>query len=255
MTTLIYIFLIVLGLIFGSFYLVVATRLPKEESIIKPGSHCDNCKHELKWYELIPVVSYIIQKGKCRKCGSKIPFITVLIEIITGACFALSYYLYGLDYKFYALIVLLSISIIIFISDFKYYIISDEPLFTSIFLIVLLKFVFFGTKAFVFSILSGIVLFMVFLFVKFFGDRAFKKESLGGGDIKLAILIGVTLGVKLGLASFILSTFIAFPYALFISLKKKEGIVPFGPFLISGLIIVFIYMSEIGEFISKLYSY
>ena len=95
----IYAFLAILGLVFGSFYLVVATRLPEEKSIIKPGSHCDNCNHELKWYELIPVISYMLQKGKCRSCGAKIPFLTVIIELITCAAFVLPYYLYGFDIK------------------------------------------------------------------------------------------------------------------------------------------------------------
>ena len=66
-----YIFLFILGIILGSFYNVVATRIPNGESIIKPGSHCTNCYHLLKWYELIPLVSYIIQRGKCRKCYKK----------------------------------------------------------------------------------------------------------------------------------------------------------------------------------------
>lgn len=251
----IYVFLTVFGLLFGSFYLVVATRLPKEESIVSPGSHCDNCKHELKWYELIPVISYIIQGGKCRKCGAKIPFITVLIEVITAAAFCLSYYLYGFGYGFFTLIILLSLSIIIFISDFKYYIISDEPLITAILLILTFKYRFFGLKALLFAILSGLVLFIVFYAIKVLGDRSFKRESLGGGDVKLSILIGVTLGIKLGLTSFILAAFIAFPYAIFASLFKKEAVVPFGPFLISALVIVFIYMNFVADLVNKLFAF
>ena len=134
-----YVLLAVLGLVFGSFYLVVATRLPEEKSIIKPGSHCDNCQHMLSWYELIPVISYVIQKGRCRSCGAKIPVLTVIIEIITALAFTISYYLYGFDYKFFVAIIIFSLTIIIFISDFKYYIINDGPLFTSIILVILVK--------------------------------------------------------------------------------------------------------------------
>ena len=86
----IYALLIILGLVFGSFYLVVATRLPKEESLVTSRSHCDNCKHILKWYELIPLISFIIQKGKCRKCGAKISVLAPLIEIVTAFAFAFS---------------------------------------------------------------------------------------------------------------------------------------------------------------------
>lgn len=249
----IYALLAVFGLLFGSFYLVVATRLPNEESIVAPGSHCDNCKHILKWYELIPVISYIIQGGKCRKCGAKIPLITVLIEVLTACTFCISYYLYHFNYGFFALIILLSLTIIIFISDFKYYIISDEPLIAAILLILTFKYRFFGLKALLLAILSGAILFLVFLTIKYLGDKSFKRESLGGGDVKLAILIGATLGIKLGLTSFILAAFIAFPYAIFVSLFKKEAIVPFGPFLISALVIVFVYMNFFVDLINKLF--
>ena len=240
----IYAFLAILGLVFGSFYLVVATRLPEEKSIIKPGSHCDNCNHELKWYELIPVISYILQKGKCRSCGAKIPFLTVIIEIITGIAFVLPYYLYRLDYKFYAAIIIFSLTIIIFISDFKYYIINDSPLFTAIIFIILLKLYFFGYKVMLHSMIAGLLMFLLLLLLKFFGDKMFKKESLGGGDIKLAILLGVTLDLKLALAAFVLSAFIAFPYALFVSIFKKEAIVPYGPFIIMSLVIVFCFSTQ-----------
>lgn len=249
----VYAFLAILGLIFGSFYLVVATRLPEEKSIIKPGSHCDNCNHELKWYELIPVISYVIQKGKCRSCGAKIPFLTVIIEIITGAAFALPYYFYGFDYKFFAAILIYSLTIIIFISDFKYYIINDSPLFVTILGVLGLKFYFFNYKIVLHSALSGLLMFLLFLTIKFFGDRIFKKESLGGGDIKLAILLGVVLNIKLGLAAFILSAFIAFPYALFASIIKKEAIVPYGPFIIASLVIVFSFEQQFMQLIEYLF--
>ena len=249
----IYTILGIFGLIFGSFFLVVATRLPEGASIIKPGSHCDNCKHELKWYELIPVISYIIQKGKCRKCGAKIPFLTVIIEVVTALSFMLAYYLFKFDYKFYAALLLFSLTIIIYISDFKYYIISDEPLFFTIIAILGLKLYFFGLKAFGLAVASGLLMFLLFLTIKFLGDKAFKKESLGGGDIKLAILLGVTLGIKLGLAAFIISAFLAFPYALLVTLIKKESIVPYGPFIIGALLIVFVYMENVTSIINELF--
>lgn len=248
-----YVLLAVLGLVFGSFYLVVATRLPEEKSIIKPGSHCDNCQHMLSWYELIPVISYVIQKGRCRSCGAKIPFLTVIIEIITALAFTISYYLYGFDYKFFVAIIIFSLTIIIFISDFKYYIINDGPLFTSIILVILVKLYFLSYKAVSYSVISGLIMFVLFLLIKFFGDRIFKKESLGGGDIKLAILLGVVLNFKLAMVAFVLSAFIAFPYALFVSIFKKEAIVPYGPFIISALVIVFCFSTQTTNIINHLF--
>lgn len=250
-----YVLLSIIGLVFGSFYLVVATRMPNEESLVFSRSHCDNCSHVLAWYELIPVISYLIQKGRCRKCGSKITILAPLVEIITAACFSLSFYLYGFDYKFYALVVLLSLVIIVFISDFKYYIINDVPLFTTITLIIILKVIFFGFEVLPKTLIAGLVLFLIFLGIKFFGDKAFKKESLGGGDVKLAILIGVTLGIKLGLTAFILSAFIALPYALFASVKSDKAIVPFGPFLMTSIIAVFLFMPYFEKIINYLFAF
>lgn len=251
----IYILLFISGLVFGSFYLVVATRLPEEESIISPGSHCDNCNHKLSWYELIPVISYIIQKGKCRKCGAKIPFLSVLIEIITGLSFCLSFYLFGFDYKCLASIILFSLTIIIFVSDFKYYIISDEPLITSILFILTFKYIYFGLKPFLYSLLSAAVMFLILLGIKIVADKAFKQESLGGGDVKLAILIGAVLGIKLGLTAFILSAFIALPYALIVEGVKKKSIVPYGPFIIIALDLVFVFMDKFNSLIDYLFMF
>ena len=93
-----YIFLFIVGIIFGSFYNVVADRLPNNESIIKPRSHCPNCNHVLKWYELIPLISFIIQRGKCRKCYYKMSIWYFLSELLTGLLFCLSYYLFGFSY-------------------------------------------------------------------------------------------------------------------------------------------------------------
>lgn len=249
----IYLLLFIIGLIFGSFYLVVATRLPEGGSIIKPGSHCDNCKHELSWYELIPVISYLIQGGKCRKCKCHIPLTSPLVEIITGLLFMLSFYLFDISYQTLICIVLFSLGIIIFISDFKYYIISDGPLFTSIIFVLLIKFIFAGYKVGLLSILSGVIFFLFFLLIKYIGDIVFKKESLGGGDIKLAILFGVTLDIKLGMFAFILSAFLALPYALYSSFLKKDDVVPYGPFLILALILVYVFSGFCLDIINSLF--
>ena len=251
----IYLLLGVLGAVFGSFYLVVALRLPKEEPFMLERSHCDNCKHVLSWYELIPIFSYIFLKGKCRKCGSRIPIYTLLVEIFTALIFCLGYYLYGFSYELYAFLIISSLAIIIFVSDFKYYIINDSPLFISIIGILILKYIYFGYEAALYAAASGVFLFTVFILVKLFGDKAFKKESLGGGDIKLSILIGVALGMKLGLTAFILSAFLALPYALIVSIKKKNDLVPYGPFLILSLLIVYVFIEQFSSLLHYLFMY
>ena len=123
----------------GSFYNVLATRLPIGKSIIKPGSHCDACNHKLKWYENIPLISYIIQKGKCKNCGKQIPFDVFLSELATGVLFLFSYLYFGISYNFFIMLILSSLCVIIFVSDFKYMIILDSPLIIAGILVIILK--------------------------------------------------------------------------------------------------------------------
>lgn len=241
-----------LGMVLASFYTVVGLRIPNNESIIKPASHCDNCKKKLNWYELIPVVSYIIQGGKCRKCKKHIPIYTVLIEILSAILFALGYYLYGLSYELYAYLIVVSLLEIIFVSDFKYLVILDGPLFISIVSIVILKFVYFGFIPCVKSIISGLLFFTFLMIVKFCGDKFFKRESLGWGDIKLSIFIGVLLGLKLGLIALVIGSCIALPYAVYYIAKKQEKEIPYGPFLMLGVYIVFVYMDFITNLLNLL---
>jgi len=243
----------VLGAVFGSFYYVLGSRLPKGESIVKPGSHCEFCNHSLTWYELIPVFSYIIQLGKCRECKNRIPFTYCLIEIVTGLLFALAYLLFGISYEFFSALIIFSLLILIFITDFKYMIILDSPLIISSLLIFILKWYFFGYKACLNAFLSGTIIFLLMFVIKKIGDIVFKKESLGGGDIKFAFVIGAILGIKLSLVALILSSFLAFPYAFAVINLEKTKELPFGPFLVSALTLVFIFMDKFTDLIYYLF--
>ena len=88
------VYMFIIGAVLGSFYMVVGDRLSNNESIVVPRSHCSKCNHILSWYELIPIVSYIIQRGKCKNCHTKLSISYMLIEILSGILFALSYCLY-----------------------------------------------------------------------------------------------------------------------------------------------------------------
>lgn len=242
--------LFILGLVMGSFYTVVGLRRPQNESIIKPRSHCVNCKHQLKWYELIPIISWIIQKGKCRSCGEKISFVYPIIELLTGLLFMIAYLLYGISYEFFAMLIISSLLVIIYVSDFKYLVILDGPLFLSYVLILGLKYYYFGWKTFVISLISGFGLLAFMLIIKVVGDKIFKRESLGGGDVKLVALFGFALGVRLSLISLIVGCFLAFPFAIYYVFTNKQREVPFGPFLITGMLIIYLLETQILDFIN-----
>ena len=217
----------------GSFYNVLATRLPIGKSIIKPGSHCDACNHKLKWYENIPLISYIIQKGKCKNCGKQIPFDVFLSELATGVLFLFSYLYFGISYNFFIMLILSSLCVIIFV--------------------IILKTVYYGYKAIIPTLISGIITFLVMLLVGFIGKKMYKRDALGGGDIKLSFILGMILGVQVAMVSLIFSTFLALPYALATIVLKKDSEVPFGPFIVSSLFIVFLYYDKFYNIVKLFY--
>ena len=239
--------LFIIGAILGSFYLVIGTRLPLKENVITGRSRCDHCKIELKWYELIPIISYVFQLGKCRNCHKKINIVHFIIEIISGLLFVFGYFYYGMNDELLIYLVLISVTILIFVSDFKYMIILDSTWIIGSILILLIKFINYGYHSFFQSILCGLGLFITMYIIKLIGDKLFKKESLGGGDIKLSFLIGSTIGFRLGLISLIFASFLALPYALTQIYLNKKNELPYGPFLIASTVIIFIFLEKFSN--------
>lgn len=244
----------ILGTILGSFYLVLGTRLPKNEDIVKSRSRCDNCKKVLKWYNLIPLVSFIFQRGKCSSCGLKISSEHFFAEIFTGLLFLLTSIYFSFGYNYLVGLIIVSLMVIIFISDFKYMIILDSPLVVSVVLIIILKLIYFGFKTTIYSIISGLILFLIMLLIEKLGNLILKKDSLGGGDIKFAFLMGLTLDVKLGIVALVLSTFLALPYAVASVKIMKSHEFPYGPFLAGALFIVFFHLDKFTNLINFLFA-
>lgn len=244
---LIIIYLFLMGLAIGSFLTLVGMRAPINKSIIKPRSHCDNCQRVLKWYELIPVFSYLFQNGKCRKCETKLSLVYPLIELFSGNLFALTYIYYGFSYNFFVTIILGCLFILIFVSDFKYMIILDTPLIIATLLILGLRYYYFGLYDVVFYLISGVIIFVFMLLIKLLGDKVFRKDSMGGGDIKLSFVFGITLGIKFSFVALIFGSFLAFPYALYNMGTSKEAEIPFGPFLALGMFLAFVFMEPINS--------
>lgn len=245
MTILIYIYLFIIGGVFASFIHLYVTRVLKSESIVLPRSHCTNCNHTLKWYELIPIVSYVIQKGRCSKCNHKIGPDSLICEIVLGLLFVIVYYVYGFTYETFIGFIIACTLLSVCISDFKEMIILDSTLITSIVLSYIVIFIEYGLRGVYKSFLYGIFAFVLMFLIKILGDAMFKRESLGGGDIKLAFLMGTILPYNLFLLSMVLGSFIALPYALSLTKKESSGELPFGPFLLIGLFIVFLFKNDI----------
>lgn len=224
----------------GSFYNVLGTRIVKKESIIKPKSHCEKCGHVLSWYELIPIFSFIFLKGRCRNCKTKLSFLYLFSEFFCGVLFAISFYSFGFTPELIISLALSSLLIIVTVSDITYMIIPDRFIIISGVLILLTKLIFMGPSVFLTSLLNGLLAFIIMFLIMKLGDYIFKKETLGGADVKLMFVVGITLEPFLSLLVIIIASMIALPISLFLLVKEKEHAIPFGPFIMVGTMIVFL---------------
>lgn len=234
----------VFGLIFGSFYTLVGERLPEGKSIVNPPSHCPNCNHRLGIMELIPVLSFMFLGGKCKNCKSKIPVLSTLIEILTALLFLIAYIKFGISIKLFISLIFISILVIVIVSDIRYMVICDEVLIIGNVLIFILLLISIGLKESFVSLIYGIASLLIMLLIKKLGDIIFKKESMGGGDIKLMFTFGLVLGILNSVASIFLASFIGLPISLIMMRKNSSHELPFGPYLSIAAIILL--LSEIN---------
>lgn len=231
----------IMGLIFGSFYNVVAYRLSNNISLINPvRSMCPNCKKELGILELIPIFSYVFLKGKCSICKEKISLFYPFIELLTGINFALSYYLSGFSIDLLIMLILFSYFSIVIYSDFKYMIIPDEVTIVTVILTLILIII----KGLYLNILVGFISFLsTYLFAKII-SVILKKDAMGGGDIKLMFFVGLLLNYN-ALLAFFISSFLAFPAAFYVTVKNKNSKIAFGPFILLATIIIYIFKLDL----------
>ena len=240
----------IFGITLGSFYNVVGYRVPKKQSLIYPSSHCTTCNHKLGASELVPFFSYLFQKGKCKHCGSKISLFYPIFELSTGILFALSYYIYGSSIDFLITISFISMLLIIIISDYQMMIIPDEVLISSSIIISILLFVKGGIPLLATSLINGIISFSLMFILKKMGDFIFKKESMGGGDIKLMFIFGMVLTYPIAVLSIFMGSLIGLPIALIIMHKKSDHVIPFGPFLAAGATLLLLMQVNVSTIIN-----
>lgn len=230
------------GIVLGSFYNVVGLRVPVKQSIVAPRSACPKCKHQLKAYELVPVLSYVIQGGKCRQCKTGISPIYPLVELTTGLLFVSAPLILGWTSELFVAWTLISLFMIIFVSDITYMLIPDKILivFAGIFL---LERIFIPLTPWWDSILGAAIGFVLLLLI-----AMISKGGMGGGDIKLFAVVGFVVGTKVLLLSFFLATLLGAVIGgvgLLLKLIKKGKPIPFGPFIAAGTLLAYYFYEEI----------
>ncbi|MBQ8994099.1 MAG: prepilin peptidase [Turicibacter sp.] len=228
-----FILLFFLGATLGSFYHVVGYRMPIGQNFISDRSRCPSCSQQLKFYELIPIVSYVLQGGKCRTCHIKIKSIYVLSEIFTGLLFLFPVCFYGIEGftsgEIFIAWTFLSLLIIISVSDIYYQLILDKVLLFFAGLLILI-YIIYPKYSLVLGLIGAGFGFIVLYGIGLLGQFIFKKEALGGGDIKLYADIGFILGITNTLLSLFLAAIFALVFMLFF-MKDRNKLLSFGPFI------------------------
>jgi leader peptidase (prepilin peptidase)/N-methyltransferase len=235
------------GISFGSFLNVLIHRLPLKKSLVNPPSECPKCGSRVRFYDNIPIVSYIILGGKCRHCKKNISLRYPLIEVLSGLLTVYAFYSFGFSVKGIEVACLSLIFLAIFFIDLDHTIIPDVFTLPGIiigFVISLVPGAIIGWKH---SLIGIVVGGGAFLLVGIIGQIIFKKEALGFGDVKYAAMVGAFLGWKnlilmLIIASF-LGSIIGISLIYLSGRKGKSTYIPFGPFLTVGAWIA-IYFGE-----------
>lgn len=251
----------ILGTIIGSFLNVVIYRYNSGSSPLKGRSQCFACGKTLSWYELIPIFSFLLQRGRCRGCKTKLSLQYLLVEVLTGLMFVSVFLVHKSMLESGYLVVVFSILLVIAVYDFRHQIIPDGLV--AVFALLSIWW-FISTVPgglaraihfpYYWTLIAGPMLFFPFWFLWFVS----KGRWLGLGDGKLALGIGWFLGATLGASAVMLAFWIGAAYALTIMAIQKIGghilgtrlsmrsEIPFGPFLILGTIVV--YFSHINFF-------
>ena len=264
----------ILGLLIGSFLNVVIIRIPKEESIVFGGSHCVKCNHKLQPWHNIPLISWIFLRGKCAYCKAPISIQYPLIELISGVIFLIIAHKYGINFASFSIamsfLMLLALSII----DFKYKMVPDS---LNLLAIVFAVFGAWNFQGILYNFQNALLFTGGFTLLRFalsyyltsslyraglktktswnrHYDRSPFIEAMGEGDIMVAATMGALLGVQLGLVAIFLSAILALPVMiLLLGRSAEEQRVPYVPFLAMATFIVFLYDSQVMDFIKANY--
>ncbi|MBA9025737.1 prepilin peptidase [Peribacillus huizhouensis] len=242
MTLFFYSYIGIIGLVLGSFYNVVGLRIPENQSVVRPRSQCPACKKTLTATDLVPVLSYVFLRGKCRNCHSKIPPLYPLIELSTGLLFMLAFYEFGMTGEFVIALLFISLLVIIFVSDIVYMIIPNKVLLFFVPIVLVARLVV-PLDPLWDMFVGAVVGFGLLFFI-----AVISKGGMGGGDVKLFFVLGLVLGLKLTILTFALATFLGALYGVAGMIRgkyKKRQPIPFGPFIAIGALLSYFYGAEI----------
>jgi len=238
------IILFIIGLVFGSFFNVVGLRIPKRESIIYPNSHCPNCQSFLSWKDNIPVISYVLLKGRCRHCQVPISKIYPITEFSVGLLFMFAAYATETNDLVISL-ALTSLLTLATITDINYFIIPNKLLIFFMGLFIVIK-VLHPLDTWYDSLLGFLISYLLILLL-----IILSRGGMGAGDMKFLAVIGFLTGTKIALLGFMFAILLGGLYGIYLLIikrKNKSNYIPFGPFISIGILISYYYHNEIISF-------
>lgn len=235
----------ILGTIIGSFLNVCIYRIPKGESIVYPSSHCINCGQKIKWRDLIPIISFIVLKGKCRNCKEKISLRYPLIEILTGILYVFVYIKYGITLEFFKYTAFISILLVAGIIDFYtgqvYFNITGIGITVAVLFLVLQYCAGCSVANYIYAAIGSVTIIFIIIFV---------TGSMGYGDAEIFFLSGLFLGIKLTICLIVCSFLFGSLGGIILIIfqkKSKKDYIPFIPFITLSLVFTILLGNRIIE--------
>lgn len=246
------IFIFIFGTMVGSFLNVCIYRMPKKESIVTPRSHCFSCGKTIAWYDNIPLLSFLFLMGRCRHCKAKYSFMYFLVEFLTGIVFLGFFTIYGMTPEFVIFTMIACSLIVISFIDLKIQEIPDEISLPGMAIGLVVCFIYpelmsretrlaaLG-QSFLGLVAGGGAIYLMGAV----GEAIFKKEAMGGGDVKLMAMLGAFIGWKFIILAFFIAPFFGSVVGIIAKLKHKEDIIPYGPHLSMASIVALLWGDKI----------
>lgn len=227
-----------LGAMVGSFLNVCIVRLPKDQSILRPPSHCPKCAAAVAWYDNVPILSWLLLRGRCRRCKAGISIQYPLVEAATAVVWAASAWHYGLGLEALTAAVFGTLLLGIAVTDARTYLIPDEYTWGGLVIGLALSWRG-GLDGFLVALLGAATGFVLLYAVAWGGEKVFRKEAMGGGDIKMMTMIGAFVGWQGVLLTVFLGALLGTLVFVPLSIRHKR-LVPFGIFLAAAAAITFV---------------
>jgi leader peptidase (prepilin peptidase)/N-methyltransferase len=238
----------VLGLAIGSFLNVCIWRLPRNQSLVRPGSRCPRCRRPIRWHDNVPVISFLLLGGRCRHCRKSIHWRYPLVELLTGALLALVAWHVGVGWHFLLYGLLVCGLIVSTFIDFDHQIIPDEITIPGMIVGVAASILYpalHGERlwgaALYRSALGGAVGGGSLFLMGVIGQAIFRRESMGGGDVKLLAMVGTFLGWEKTLVGFFVAPLFGAIGGIAVKIRYRTDIVPYGPYLSIGSVITMLW--------------